>query len=132
VTERLTKDCLKEGNQLELSGKGGRRVLVPVSAELYGTIAAYLDAAGEFDVDRRAYHSAWRRAVQAAGGRATGTHGLRRLSTQEFYRAEYAKLIAAGMPPTHARSQARAAAVERLGHGKDRMDQATCYLGDAA
>lgn len=132
VTERLTKDCLKESNQIELSGKGGRRVLVPVSADLHTAIAAQLDAAGEIQIDRRAYHSAWRRAVLAAGGRATGTHGLRRLSTQEFYRAEYARLIAGGVPPAEARLQARAAAVERLGHARNRTDQAACYLGKGA
>ena len=132
VTDRLTMHCLRKVNQIELIGKGGRRLLVPVSADLYTAIATHLRATGEIQIDRRAYHSAWRRAVLAAGGRATGTHGLRRLSTQEFYRAEYARLVAAGVPPAQSRSQARAAAVERLGHGRDRMDQADCYLGDAA
>ena len=132
VTERLTKDCLKDGSQIELNGKGGRRVLVPVSADLYSAIATHLDSAGQIKIEQRAYHSAWRRAVLAVGGRATGTHGLRRLSTQEFYRAEYARLIAAGAPPAEARMQARAAAVERLGHSRHRTDQAACYLGSAA
>jgi len=103
-----------------------------VSADLHAAIAAHLDFAGEIRIERRAYQAAWRRAVIAAGGRATGTHGLRRLSTREFYRAEYARLLAAGASPALARQQARAAAVERLGHSRDRADQASCYLGDAA
>lgn len=132
VTDRLTKDCLKGGNQIELVGKGGRRVLALVSADLHVAIAAHLESAGEILVDRDAYRAAWRRAVLAVGGRAAGTHGLRRLSTREFYRAEYARLIAGGASPAEARQQARAAAVERLGHSRDRHDQATCYLGGAA
>jgi len=132
VTERLTKDCLKEGNKIELNGKGGRRLLVPVSAELSAAIAAYLDSAGEIQMERRAYQAAWRRAVLAAGGRATGTHGLRRLSTREFYRAEYGRLLAGGLTPAEARRLAREAAVERLGHNRERGDQAACYLGEAA
>jgi len=132
VTERLTRDCLKERHQIELNGKGGRRVLVPVSSDLYAAIAAHLDSAGEFRIDQRAYQTAWRRAIFAAGGRAAGTHGLRRLSTRQFYRAEYARLIAGGKCPAQARQQARAAAVERLGHSRNRADQAACYLGDAA
>jgi len=132
VTERLTKDFLKEGNQTELVGKGGRRVLVSVSADLYDAIAAHLESSGEILIHRDSYRAAWRRAVLAAGGRATGTHGLRRLSTQEFYRAEYARLVAGGASPAQARLHARAAAVERLGHSRNRADQAACYLGPVA
>jgi len=80
-----------EGNQIELVGKGGRRILVPVSADLYAAIAAHMELAGDIHIEKRAYQTAWRRAVIGAGGRATGTHGLRRLSTREFYRAEYAR-----------------------------------------
>lgn len=132
VAERLTKDCLKEGNFIEIIGKGGRRVLAQLSAALYNAIASHLESAGEILVEQRRYQAAWRRAVHAVGGRATGTHGLRRLSTREFYRAEYTGLIAGGVAPAQARQQAQAAAVERLGHSRDRSDQAACYLGDAA
>lgn len=132
VSERLTKECLKEGNTIEVIGKGGRRVLAPVSADLHAAIAAHLESAGEILVEQRRYQAAWRRAVRAAGGRAAGTHGLRRLSTREFFRAEYSRLVASGMSPKEARQQARAAAVERLGHSRDRTDQAMCYLGPAA
>ncbi|MGH9784620.1 MAG: hypothetical protein ACRD88_10570 [Terriglobia bacterium] len=80
------------------------------------------------------YRTAWRRAVLAAGGRVTGTHGLRRRSAQDFYRDEYHRhrRLAAGNSPPQARREARAEAVERLGHGRDRADQAACYLGQAA
>lgn len=129
VTERMTKECLKEVNQVELTGKGGRNVLATITSDLHAALLAHLEAAGGPLADLRGYQAAWRRAVQAAGGPVAGTHGLRRRSIQEFYRAEYARLLARGMPPDQARAEARAAAVERLGHSRDRSDQAECYLG---
>jgi hypothetical protein len=103
-----------------------------VSADLYAAVAGHLDATGGSLADRRGYQAAWRRAVEAAQGRVTGTHGLRRLSTQDFYRREYARLLAGGASPAEARQAAREEAVQRLGHNRDRSDQAACYLGEAA
>ncbi len=132
VTDRLTQECLKEGNRVEIIGKGGRPVQAPVSADLYTAIAEHLGKAGEPLAARRGYQMAWRRAVQAAGGRAVGSHGLRRLSTRVFYRLRYARLVEGGEAPGDARRTAREEAVERLGHSRDRSDQAACYLDPAA
>jgi len=132
VTDRLTTGCLKEGTSIELIGKGGRLVQAPVSADLYAAIALYLGKAGDPLAARRGYQLAWRRAVQAAGGRAAGSHGLRRLSTREFYRLRYARRVEGGEAPGDARRTAREEAVERLGHSRNRSDQAACYLDPAA
>lgn len=132
VTERLTKGCLKGENSLELIGKGGQAILRRVSPDLYAAVAEHLVNAAEPLADLRGYHAAWRRAVGAAEGRVTGTHGLRRLSTQQFYHEEYNRRVTAGASPSEARREARAEAVQRLGHSRDRSDQASCYLGRAS
>jgi hypothetical protein len=131
-TVRVRLESLKDGNQIELVGKGGKRSLVRISHELHAQVLQYLKLGTEFLADRDGYRTAWRRAILAAGGRVTGTHGLRRRSTQDFYRVEYHKGLASGAAPAEARREARAEAVERLGHSRDRADQATCYLGDTA
>ncbi len=132
VTNRLTADRLKGGYVIEVLGKGGRAVLAPVSPDLYAAVLSYLQRTGGFLADRDGYRMAWRRAIQVARGRATGTHGLRRQAARGFYSETYAVMIARGMSPQEARKQARAEAVERLGHSRDRADQAACYLGPAA
>ncbi|MBI2932797.1 MAG: site-specific integrase [Planctomycetes bacterium] len=132
VTARLTKASLKGPYVIECKGKGGQLISTSVSPGLYDAISDHLDKAGEPLADLRGYQAAWRRAIQAAEGRVTGTHGLRRLSTQQFYRSEYARLLTSGVSPDDARRVAREAAVERLGHSRDRIDQANCYLGPAA
>jgi len=132
VTERLTADRLKGESQIELVGKSGRLVLAEVPSDLYEAIALHLKAVGGALADRDGFRMAWRRAVRAASGRAAGTHGLRRLAAREFYRKAYRKHLAAGISTTDARREARAEAVERLGHSRDRADQAACYLGPAA
>ena len=132
VTDRLTRSCLKGGNRIEIVGKGGRRIAAEVSPDLYIAVQDHLEKAGEPLADRRSYQMAWRRAVRAAGGRAAGTHGLRRLSAREFYTHTYRKMTAAGAPPEQARREAREETIARLGHSRDRTDQAACYLGDVA
>jgi len=131
-TTRVGLEALKAENRIELVGKGGRKLQVEISVDLHAAIRRHLaDTPGPL-AERNGYRTAWRRAVQAAGGRVTGTHGLRRLSAREFYRDEYHRRLAAGAAPTEASKEARAEAVERLGHGRDRADQAACYLGEAA
>ncbi len=132
VTDRIMTGSLKGANGLEVIGKGGQAHIAQVSADLYAAVAEHLENAGEPLADRRGYQAAWRRAVEAAEGRVTGTHGLRRLSTQDFYRDEYARRIADGASPAEARQIARGEAVQRLGHSRDREDQAACYLDPAA
>jgi integrase len=131
-TARLTLDSLKDGNSIELRGKGGKATRLPISAELHAALRDYLGKNPGILADRDGYRTAWRRAVLAAGGRVTGTHGLRRRSAQDLYRDEYHRRLAAGASPGEARREARAEAVERLGHGRNRTDQAAFYLGDAA
>jgi hypothetical protein len=131
-TTRVGLEALKAGNRIELVGKGGRRLQVEISPDLHAAIRRHLADTPAPLADRDGYRSAWRRAVQAAGGRTTGTHGLRRLSARDFYRDEYRRRLAASASPAEACKEARAEAVERLGHSRDRADQAACYLGEAA
>ena len=132
VTERLTRDCLKGANAIECVGKSGRLIVAQVPADLSAAVAEHLERTGKPLADRDGYRMAWRRAVQVARGRATGTHGLRRRAARGFYSEAYAGMTAGGFSPEEARRQARAEAVERLGHSRDRADQAACYLGPAA
>jgi len=131
-TARLTLDCLKDANSIELRGKGGKSTRLPISAELHAALRDYLGKNPGILAERDGYRTAWRRAVLAAGGRVTGTHGLRRRSAQDFYEDEYPRRLAAGASPAEARREARAETAGRLGHGRDRADQAACYLGPAA
>lgn len=131
-TTRVTLDSLKHGNRIALTAKGGRCLQAVISADLHAAIRQYLSENPGPLADRDGYRTAWRRATLAAGGRVTGTHGLRRRSAQDFYRDEYHRRLAAGASPQEARGEARADTVERLGHSRDRADQAACYLGDAS
>jgi hypothetical protein len=131
-TTRLDLDALKDGNVVELVAKGGKATRFVISADLHFAIREYLDRNPGRLADRDGYRTAWRRAVLAAGGRVTGTHGLRRRSAQDFHGAEYRRRLADGAAPSNARREARAETVERLGHSRNRGDQAACYLGPAA
>jgi len=131
-TTRVTLDSLSEGNRITLVGKGSKVVQAVISPDLHAQIRQHLRHCPGVLADRDGYRTAWRRAVLAAGGRVTGTHGLRRRSTQDYFREEYRRRLAVGTAPAEACREARAAAIERLGHGRDRVDQARCYLGDAA
>lgn len=131
-TTRVSLDALKDGSQIELVAKGGQRLLRRISPDLHAQVRQHLSQSPGVLANHDAYRTAWRGAVLAAGGRVTGTHGLRRRSAQDHYRAEYHRQVAAGAAPAEARREARAEAVELLGHGRDRADQAACYLGDAA
>jgi hypothetical protein len=131
-TTRITLDALKDGNRIELVSKGGKILLAVISPDLHAAIRQYLLACPGVLADRNGYRTAWRRAILAAGGWVTGTHGLRRRSVQDFYREEYHRRLAAGASPAEARREARAEVVQRLGHSRDRADQAACYLGPAA
>lgn len=131
ATDRVTLDALREGNLVEIVGKGGKSLLLEVSPDLHGALRQHLLECPGPLADRDAYREAWRRAVKDAGGRVTGTHGLRRRSTQDFCRDEYHRRRVTGASPAHACAEARSATIERLGHSRDRQDQAACYLGSA-
>jgi hypothetical protein len=131
ATARITTASLKDENRIELVGKGGKVQTFVVSSELHAALRAQLAAHPGRLADRDAYRAAWSRAVEEAGGHVTGTHGLRRLSTQDHYAARYRERRQRGETPRQAREGARRDAVERLGHGRDRRDQASAYLGEA-
>ncbi len=131
-TDRATRDSLKDGNVIELVGKGGKVQAMVISAELHATLRAHLTAHPGPLADRNAYRAALARAITDAGGRVTGTHGLRRRSTRDYYREKYHARRERGETSEQARAGARRDAVERLGHGRDRIDQANAYLGRAA
>jgi len=132
VTERFTRASIKGSGVIECIGKGGQVVQARISEQLYSAIVEHFNRAGEPLAARRGYQAAWRRAVEAVHGQVTGTHGLRRLSTQEFYRDEYRERLSSGSSPHEAKQTAREEAVQRLGHSRDRADQAAAYLGPAA
>lgn len=129
ATSRVTAESLREGNQIELVGKGGRRMVFTLSPELHRTLAAYLALYPGPLARQRGYQSSYARAIQAAGGRVTGTHGARRMSAKLHYLNRYRAALRNGMTPGRARAVARGDAVEFLGHSRDRRDSASCYLG---
>ncbi len=130
-TDRITKESLKDGNVVEIVGKGGKVQAMVISAELHAKLKAHLEAHPGALADRNAYREALARAMREAGGRVRGSHGMRRWSTQDYYRQRYAARRRAGQSAREARAGARRDAVERLGHGRDRRDQANGYLGQA-
>lgn len=131
-TTRLRLESLKEGNAIEIVGKGGKALGLAITPDLHAAIREFLSQNPGVLADRDGYRTAWRRAVLAAAGRVTGTHGLRRRSAQDFYGKEYHRKLEDGASPPQARREARAQAVERLGHSRNRADQAACYLDRAA
>ncbi len=130
VTERFSLASVKDGLHVEIVAKGGQVQTLPISAELHGHLREHLTANPGPLADLGGYRSAYYRAMQAAGGRVTGTHGLRRLSTQRHYSEQYRARLSNGASTSKARRGARRDAVERLGHGRDRVDQANAYLGE--
>ncbi|MBI4566280.1 MAG: hypothetical protein HY716_16475 [Planctomycetes bacterium] len=128
-TNRVTAGSLLDGNCIDLIGKGGKRMTFTISSELYRELTTYLSTKDGPLADQRGYQSAYARAIRAAGGRVTGTHGLRRLSAQQHYSDGYRVAAASGLPPGEAARLAAGNTVERLGHGRNRSDVSSCYLG---
>ncbi len=128
-TDRIIAGSLKDGNVIELIGKGGKVQSFVISGELRDRLSAHLAAHPGPFADRDAYREAWRRAMRAAGGHVAGSHGLRRRSTQDHCSQRFHERRRRGETPRQAREGARKDAVERLGHGRDRRDQAMRILG---
>lgn len=59
----------------------------------------------------------------------TGTHGLRRLSVQDFYARQYRAAVGDGLSPPAAAERAAGDAIERLGHSRNRADHRWAHLG---
>jgi hypothetical protein len=128
VTERLTGDCLREGNRLTLRAKGGQGLTFTLPPELHQLLRLWFAHNPGPLARERAYQTAYRRAVLAVGGQVTGTHGARRRSIREFYGDCYRAAVGSGMDPKAASDQAASEALERLGHGRNRADHRKWYL----
>jgi hypothetical protein len=129
VTSRLVASCLKDQNQIQLTGKGGKMMTFTLSPELHRTLSLYLAHHPGPLSGQRGYQSSFARAVRAAGGQVTGTHGVRRRSAQDYYAQEYKAAVGSGIDPKTAASLAAGNAIERLGHSRNRRDHRSWYLG---
>ncbi len=129
ATSRVTAASLRDGNRIVLVGKGGKELTFTISAELHARLKAYLAAYTGPLAKEHAYQSAYARAIEAAGGRVTGTHGLRRLSVQAYYADQYRVAVGSGLSPGAAADLAAGNAIERLGHSRNRADHRRAYLG---
>lgn len=128
ATERLTPDCLVDA-QVVVQGKGGRERRLAVPADLLKRLRGYFHRTGALCLaPLRAYEAAFGRAVLDVGGRATGTHALRRLWAEETKSALYHELLRKGLTPERATDEALAETLERLGHGRDRRELRAAYL----
>jgi hypothetical protein len=129
ATTRVTAELLRPDNRIALSAMGGRIAEHVLSPELHRLLSIYLQTYGGWLADRDGYRAAWKRATEAAGGRVTGTHGLRRLSVQDFYVRQYRAAVGDGLSPQTAAERAAGDAIERLGHRRNRADHREAYLG---
>jgi hypothetical protein len=129
VTERLTAGCLKDGHQVALIGKSGKVLHYVLPPDLHHALRLWFAHRPGPLAGQRGYQTAYRRAIQAAGGRVTGTHGARRRSAQDFYIHQYRQAVGPGLSPSDAAEQAAGDAIERLGHGRARRDHRRIYLG---
>jgi hypothetical protein len=129
ATTRVTAESLLEHDRIALSAKGGRLEEFTLSPELHRRLSLYLRATGGRLADQDGYRMAYKRAIESASGRVTGTHGLRRLSVREFYRDRYRAALGEGISPRMAAERAAGDAIERLGHSRNRADHRQTYLG---
>jgi hypothetical protein len=125
----VTIDSLKPGNQIVLVGKGGKTMLFDISPELHRTLALYLGSGPRLLAPLRAYQSAFRRAILSAGGRVTGTHGVRRRAARDLFSTRYRDGLGSGLTPKSASDRAAGDTVQALGHSRDRRDHRRWYLG---
>lgn len=128
ATTRLTANSLRDDGRVILATKGGRVQEFVLSPELHRDLKGYLSLYTGPLADAEGYRSAYGRAVDAARGRVHGTHGLRRLSTQEHYTDRYHDALGSGMSPEDAAERAAGDSIERLGHSRDRRDHRSWYL----
>jgi len=129
VTTRLTGECLREGNTLVATAKGGKELRFTLSADLHRTLRLWFAHYPGPLAGQPGYRSAYARAVEAAGGRVRGTHGARRRSIRDFYASRYRQAVGSGVAPDDAAHEAAGEALERLGHSRNRRDHRAAYLG---
>lgn len=131
ATERLTPESLVKGS-VAVQGKGGRERGRPVPQDLFDRLRDFFSATGAAQLaPLRAYEAAVRRAIIAVGGQATGTHARRRLWAEAFRNERYRHYLSAGLEPDAASKRALADTLEALGHGRDRRELRSAYLGAA-
>jgi hypothetical protein len=128
-TDRITQSSLRDGNRIDIVGKGGKILIFTLSADLHRLLTQYLEQTPGALAHRRGYQSAYARAMLAAGGRVTGTHGARRRAAKDNYTVAYRKAIASGFAPADAAQKAAGDAIEALGHSRSRRDHRLWYLG---
>jgi hypothetical protein len=129
ATERMTPDRLMDGN---IIGKGGRQRPVLIPADLMDRLRDFFTATGAPRLARlRAYETAVRRAIEAVGGRTTGTHAFRRLWAEAYKNERYWDYLRQGLLPEAASDRALADALEALGHGRNRRELRRAYLNAA-
>jgi hypothetical protein len=129
ATERITQASLMDGNRILLVGKGGKEMTFVLSPGLHRTLSLYLAHNPGPLASLHAYQSAYARAIKAAGGRVTGTHGARRRSVQDQYADLYRQAVGDGLAPAAAAHRAAGDAIETLGHSRNRRDHRFWYLG---
>src|SRR5439155_12394363 len=94
ATERVTQASLLDGNRIVLVGKGGKEQMCVLSPGLHRALSLYLEHSPGPLASLRCYQAAYARAITAAGGRVTGTHGIRRRSVQDRYSDLYRQAVA--------------------------------------
>jgi hypothetical protein len=129
ATERVTQASLLDENRILLVGKGGKEMVYALSPGLRRTLSLYLAHKPGPLAPLHAYQSAYARAIKAAGGRVTGTHGARRRSVQDRYTDLYRQAVGDGLAPAAAAQRAGGDAIEALGHSRNRRDHRSWYLG---
>lgn len=129
ATERVTQDSLLDGNRIVLVGKGGKELTFVLSSEFHRTLWLYLAHNHGPLALLRGYQSAYARAIKAAGGRVTGTHGARRRAARIQYQQVYRDAVGSGLTTSAASEKAAGDAIERLGHSRNRRDHRAWYLG---
>lgn len=129
VTSRVFKTSIRDGNQIDLIGKGGKVMTFTLSVDLHKTLSMYLSLNPGPLAIQSGYRSAFSRAMEAAEGKVLGTHGARRRGAQDFFSDRYRQAVGSGITPREASSKAAGDAIEHLGHSRGRRDHRSWYLG---
>jgi hypothetical protein len=128
ATERASSNSLLSDNRITLVAKGGKEQVFTLSPDLHRKLQLWFaNQAGPLAA-QRGYQSAYARAMCAAGGQVTGTHGARRRAIRDQYAQDYRKAVGAGIDPRTAADRSAGNAIEALGHSRNRRDHRAWYL----
>ena len=128
VTKRMTAECLRPNNTVEIIGKGGQEQKIQISPSLHSDLRSHFARNSGSLASYGGYRSAYRRAMEQIHGGNLGTHGLRRLSIQQYREERFRHHIADGKSWDDAARKADGDALERLGHSRNREDHRKIYL----